>query len=106
MSRPFESQSPFSFSWKYKDFEIRTSNYFNNSVPQVELVKWFDSEHTQCFVLATYHCTRDGGDWKFVGARPFEEIMKTDVSEIWKQLWLCSQLFDDWAEKENENEHR
>ena len=104
MSREFTPKNPFSFSWRYKDFEIRTSNYFDNTVPQVELVRWKEKEHRNCTVLAIYHSKEDGGDWRFVGTRPFEEIKETDVSEIWKQLWICAQLFEDWIEKERNND--
>jgi len=93
----------FQFSWKYADFEIRTSNGVRNGLPYVELVKYYtdDDGRRLCFTLAYWHIS-DSGDVKlyFVGDRPFEEIADIDIGRIWKQLWHAGAMFQDWANKE------
>ena len=89
----------FDFSWKFKDFEIRTvHSYGKNNLPYVELVKWQESPtgKRNCFTLAYWHRNKDGEyELHFVGKRPLEYIAEIDVSEIWKQLCLAQAMFED-----------
>lgn len=104
MGRIFAPQEDFNFDWKYKEFEIRTKTPQHCGVPllpYVELIKWINPEKTEHIVLAHYKLTSEGGEWCFAGQRPFHELRKTDITPIWKQLWICAELFDDWIEKES-----
>lgn len=88
----------FEFSWKYKDFEIRTTNSFSTGEPYIELVKHETSESGRdyVFTLAYFHRSKDCCyELHFVGDRPLRYIADIDVSEIWRQLWLAQELFED-----------
>lgn len=85
----------FSFDWKFKDFEIKTTG---DAHPYIELIKWNTNEEGRryCFTLAYFHRDKDGDyELHFVCDRPLEYIAEVDVSEIWKQLWLAQQMFED-----------
>lgn len=89
----------FSFDWKFKDFEIKTTD---NAHPYIELIKWEANEEGRryCFTLAYFHRDKDGGyELHFVCDRPLEYIAAVDVGEIWKQLWLAQQMFEDAESK-------
>ncbi len=87
----------FDFSWKYKDFEIRTTHTYGKiQEPYVELVKWEDyNGRRTCFTLAYWDVSEDGAELRFVCDRPFEYLAEIDVSVIWKQLFLAQQMFED-----------
>ena len=89
----------FSFNWKFKDFEIKTTG---DDHPYVELVKWYETQNGRrfCYTLAYWHRDNDGNyELHFVCDRPFEEIADLDIGEIWKQLWLAQQLLEDAEHK-------
>ncbi|GEM_PF-5162996 len=89
----------FEFHWKYGEFEIRTS-HSPLGKPAVELIKWEDNSD-RCLTLASYSWSKDeGGEWRFIGDRPFVYISSIEIAKIWKQLWLAGELFTDWYEKE------
>ena len=94
----------FSFSWTYKDFEIRTTHtYGKNPKPYLELVMWEDGFNGKrsCFTLAYWSWDDEGCELHFVGDRPMDYIAEIDLSPIWKQLWLAQQMFmDAWRNAE------
>ena len=58
----------FEFSWKYKDFEIRTTHTYGKvQTPYVELIKWDGGEGGKryCFTLAYWRRGKDG-DWELL----------------------------------------
>lgn len=96
----------FDFTWKYKNFEIRTTHSYGKvQEPYVELLYHYFDENGRafCFTLAYWHKTNDGVyELVFVGERPLEYIAEIDVSVIWKQLYLAQQMFED-AEARDED---
>jgi len=91
------TKTPFEFNWKYKDFEIRTSNILLSNLPYMELVKWKtdNAGKSFCYTLAYYRWDKEGGELHFVCNRPFRDIAELDLTPIWKQLWLaCDMLLD------------
>lgn len=94
-------ENTFKFSWEYKDFEIRTSQETMGQKPTVELVQW-QADHKYCIVVAIYHWDNEGGELRFVGNRPFEQIAEMDLQPIWKQLWLACAMLQDWYKKERD----
>ena len=96
----------FEFSWKYKEFEIKSTKSVNaNKPPYVELIMWDEyNGKPSCFTLAIYNWDSEGGEWHFVGERPFKYIADIDISTIWKQMWLASEMYNDWYKKEFEND--
>lgn len=108
MSREIHFKNPFSFNWKYKEFEIRTTN-MNGIAPYVELIKYRSSDDKTspyCYTLAYYQWNEEGGELIFVGDRPFEDIAEIDIQPIWKQLWLACKMFKDWVEKEEDEYYK
>lgn len=96
--------SNFEFNWKYEDFEIRTHSASTDK-PYIELVKWDGKSggKKSCYVLAFFHWNREeGGEWNFVGNRPFEAIADVQIEVIWKQMWYAAKMFVDWREKEED----
>lgn len=95
----------FEFTWKYKDFEIRTTHTYGKvQKPYLELIKWSESEGKRyCWTLAYWYRDK-GDDWElhFVCNRPLEEISDVDVSPIWRQLFLAQQMLED-AERRDED---
>ena len=92
----------FEFSWKFKDFEIRTIKSNVDNHPYIELVQWNqnDSGRRSCFVLAYFRRDKDGSyELHFVGDRPLRYIAEIDIGEIWNQLWLAQQMFEDAERK-------
>lgn len=97
------ANTEFEFTWKYGDFEIRTTRALSEGhAPYVELVKWEEGHNGKrsCFTLAYYRWDDEGGELSFVGERPFEEISEIDISPVWKQLCLACQMLKDWCDKE------
>lgn len=95
----------FDFNWKYGEFEIRTTKSIGDGQPYVELVKWTreSSGRAYCFTLAYwYFHGNEPPELHFVGDRPFTEIAEIDIGQIWRQLWLAGEMFDDWYRKERD----
>ena len=95
----------FEFSWKFQDFEIRTTRSLKGGTPYLELIKWNDNDgRPYCYTLAYWHRGRDG-DWElhFVCDRPLTDIAEEDLSPIWKQLFLAQQMLID-AEMKSQDE--
>lgn len=101
-----QTKSGFSFSWTYKDFEIRTTANTVSDRPYVELVKWYydRSGRRCCYTLAYWAIDENGAELRFVGDRPFRDIADIDIGCIWKQLWLAGDMFNDWLVKESNND--
>lgn len=94
----------YSFDWKYKDFEIRTTPSIIGGEPYIELLKWDKTESGKeyCFTLAYWYKDDEGYELHFVGDRPLEYISELNISEIWKQLFLAQQMLQDAWSKSNE----
>ena len=97
----------FKFSWEYDCFEIRTTESASSGMPYIELVKWVNEDATTrsyCYTVAYYKWDSEGGDWVFVGIRPFDDISGTQVSEIWDQMGAITRMFIDWYMKNRDEE--
>jgi len=98
----------FDFTWKYKDFEIRTTHSYGKvQRPYIELIYHYldDNGRDYCFTLAYWHKNQSGGyDLIFVGDRPLEYIAEIDVSVIWKQLYLAQQMFEDAEARDGDSD--
>lgn len=95
----------FELNWKCNDFEIRTTKSFASGAPYVELVRWINDESNKpyCYTLAYYKWDEEGGDWVFVGTRPFDDITGAQIAEIWDQMGTITRMFVDWYTKNHED---
>ena len=71
----------FEFSWEFKDFCVRTvhENWKDRNSPlkkncPVELIKYFDENHKNCYVVAWFKLDDEGYELHFVGNRPMVNI--------------------------------
>ena len=95
----------FNFSWKFKDYCIRTihekwddpKSKIRKDCP-LELVKYNDSAHSTCYVLAFFNLDEEGYELHSVGGRLFEEISAEDISEVWTQLQAAQKMLDAYFE--------
>lgn len=99
------------FSWEFKDYGIRTIreewNNPNSKIREdcpIELVKYNDSTHKSCFVLAYFKLDEEGYELKSVGGRLFDCISSEDIAEIWAQLQAGQKMLDAYHEACEENE--
>jgi len=95
----------FNISWKYDCFEIRSTESLSG-MPYIELVKWSNdsSGRPYCYTLAYYKWDSEGGDWYFVGTRPFDDVSGSQIADIWDQMGVLTHLFIDWYEKNSDSE--
>lgn len=97
----------FSFSWSFKNFKIQTvhesydnvNKSYDKSTPvrkrcPIELIKYFDDEHSSCFVIAWFELDDEGYSLHGIGGRLFEEIDEYEIAEIWKQLCAAQKMLD------------
>lgn len=97
----------FEFSWKFGAFEIRTTESLASGMPYIELVKWLNEDTSTgryCYTLAYYKWDSEGGDWVFVGTRPFDDISGAQIAEIWDQMGTITRMFVDWYIKYQNDE--
>ena len=91
----------FQFSWKFKNFEIRTvhQDWKDRNSPlrkncPVELVKYFDDKHSSCYVVAWFELDDEGYELHFVGNRPMKDISADEISSIWTELQSAQTMLD------------
>ncbi len=91
----------FNFSWKFKNFEIRTvhDGTDKKNLPlrkeyPVELVKYFDERHDSCYVVAMFKLEDEGYELHFVGNRPMKDIEPEEMCSIWRQLQAAQKMLD------------
>lgn len=95
----------FNFSWKFKNFEIHTvhqdskdkNSPLRKNCP-VELVKYFDDKHSNCYVVAWFELDNGGYDLHFIGNRPMKDISAEEISSIWLELQAAQKMLDAYFE--------
>ena len=101
----------FNFSWEFNDFKIQTiherydvvNKCYDKSTPlrkncPIELIKYFDDEHSSCYVVAWFELNDEGYELRGIGNRLFEEINADEISEIWIQLQAAQKMLDAYFE--------
>lgn len=95
----------FNFSWKFKNFEIRTvhQDYKDRNSPlkknyPVELIKYFDEKHDSCYVVAWFRLDNEGYELHFIGNRPMKDISPNEMGSIWSQLQAAQKMLDAYFE--------
>ena len=89
----------FKINWQKGDIAVRTTDGIDGK-PYVEVVKYEMYEgRRSCFTLAYFHKNKDGVSLHFVGERPFEEIAKIDLSEVWYELWMTQAIMQHQVEE-------
>lgn len=94
------------FNIKYKDFELRACPKrlarFSDDEPNetINFVRWRTDESGRryCYSLAYFKRGSEGYDLTFVGRRPFEDISKEDVVNIWSLLEMAQNVLDKFFE--------
>lgn len=91
----------FNFEWKFKDFAIRTihNNGDDKTSPirkdcPIELIKFNDSKHSSCFVVAWWRLGSEGYELCGVGERLFKYISIEEITRIWPQLQAAQVMLD------------
>ena len=91
----------FNFSWKFKNFEIRTvhQDWRDRNSPlrkncPIELVKYFDDNHSSCYVVAWFELDDEGYELHFVGNRPMKDISADEMGSIWTELQAAQTMLD------------
>lgn len=95
----------FDFSWQFGNFGIRTMHQcyedkkspLNKNAP-IELVKYLDEGHKQCYVVAWFRLTSEGYELHFVGNRPMKDIGPDEMKDIWSQLQAAQKMLDVYFE--------
>lgn len=95
----------FNFSWKFKNFHIRTrhedwkdrNSPLNKKYP-VELVKYFDDKHSSCYTVAWFELDEEGYELHFVGNRPLVDISADEIGSIWIELQAAQRMLDAYFE--------
>ena len=106
MSKPIKTYNErLEFSWEFKDYAIKTLredwNNPNSKIREdcpIELVKYNDSAHSSCYVLAYFHLDDEGYELHSVGGRLFDNISSEDIAEIWAQLQAGQKMLDAYHE--------
>lgn len=94
------------FNIKFKDFELRACPKrlarFSDDEPNetIDLVKWLSDESGRRFCYSLAYFKRDSEGYKliFVGRRPFEDIPKADVANVWTLLEMAQNVLDEFFE--------
>lgn len=105
------SNRDFNFSWKFKNFHIRTvhedwndrNSPLNKNHP-IELVKYFDNKHSSCYVVAWFELDDEGYELHFVGNRPLVDIDATEIASVWVELQAAQKMLDAYFEACQEEE--
>ena len=91
----------FDFSWKFKDFHIRTrhDNWNDRNSPinrncPLELVKYLDDKHSSCYTVAWFQLDCEGYELHFIGNRPMIDISAKEMASIWVQLQAAQKMLD------------
>lgn len=101
----------FNFSWKFKNFHIRTRhedwNDRNSPLKKnypVELVKYFDDKHSSCYTVAWFELDDEGYSLRFIGNRPLVDISADEIAAIWVELQAAQKMLDAYFEACQESE--
>lgn len=91
----------FNFNWEFKNFAIRTvhQDFKDRNSPlrkncPVELIKYFDDEHSSCYVVAWFEHDEEGYELHFIGNRPMVDIDADEMKSIWVQLQAAQKMLD------------
>lgn len=91
----------FNFNWEFKNFAIRTvhQDFKDRNSPlrkncPVELIKYFDDEHSSCYVVAWFERDEEGYELHFIGNRPMVDIDADEIKSIWVQLQAAQKMLD------------
>ena len=100
------------FSIRIKDLEVRSCGkglILDKIHDTAEIIKWsmatynHDDEHQKknyCYVLAYWTKEKEGYDLKFVGSRPFDNLV--DRHHFWTLAKIGQEFLDIWFEMEKE----
>ena len=91
----------FDFNWEFDLFKIRTvhEDFKDKDSPvrkncPIELVKFFDEEHSSCYTVAYFTLNDEGYELHFVGNRPLKDIKPEEMADIWEQLIAAQKMLD------------
>jgi len=92
-----DERNSFDFSWKYKDYEVRTTHGLRCDAPYVELVHWETSTQGRrtCYTIAYWQKDDEGWDLRFVGDRLLE-LSRLHIEQIWPQIVAAQIALEGW----------